>query len=240
MKKTAFRLNFLLLASFALGPFVLLLLMALSGCASPLASKALFQVTTNYVPQVHVIEHVVTNTVIQTNVVQWSITNTVAGVPTVTERTNVVLVPVERTVTNTITVTNQVPVSVEVLPREVITSGVAITGGMAGPWGTFAAVAITGLLGVWARARQRKINAQLAGQVQHQTDAAVVLAESIEVAREILKNTPQGQQTEAAYLNWLKGHQRTAGVVATVTDLVDKHVDNQAARQVAQLLRPPA
>jgi len=217
-----------------------LAIITLSGCASPLADRAAFQIRTNYAPVVQVIERTVTNVVERpvTNVVHELVPGT--AMTNVIERTNVVMVPVIERTTNTVTVTNQVPVSVEVSPRESLKAGIGAAGSLLGPWGTFAGVAITGLLGVWARARERKINAALSQKAEAHADANVVLAESVEVARELLKATPQGQAVESAYLNWLQSHQRAAGVVDLVADVVDEHVDSRAAKGFAQLIRPPS
>ena len=63
-----------------------------------------------------------------------------------------------------------------------------------------------------------------------------VLAQSIEVARELLKKTPQGQSLERGYLEWLKNHQREAEVITQVRDLVDEVVSPTSAKQDAQAI----
>lgn len=53
-------------------------------------------------------------------------------------------------------------------------------------------------------------------------------------ARAILETTPQGQAADSQFVKWLKEHQKEAGVFAVISDLVDQHSDNPAAKLTAQ------
>ena len=60
------------------------------------------------------------------------------------------------------------------------------------------------------------------------------LVQGIETARAVLETTPQGQAADALVVKWLMENQKAAGVFATVSTLVDRVVDNPAARIAAQ------
>jgi len=44
---------------------------------------------------------------------------------------------------------------------------------------------------------------------------------------------------EAKYLAWLKYHHDAAGLIQLISQFVQENVNNQAAREAAQLLAPP-
>jgi len=239
-------LAFLLLTA---GGFIVIIgiLLLCGGCAlMPKADRALFNITTNYAPVVLT----VTNTQVITNIVERPVvtrevvvvTNIIQAAPVVTttviEHTNIVRVP-EIVWSNTVQiVTNFIPHDVVVAPKAAIGTSLDVVGGLAGPWGTLGAVALTAILGVWARSRQKDINAVLAGEVAAKQTVGETLSQSIEVARELIKKTPQGQQLEQRYLDWLQTHQAAQGVLGAVADLVTETVSNPQAKVVADLISP--
>lgn len=129
-------------------------------------------------------------------------------------------------------VTNLVP-RVTVTPRAAVNTLVESTAPLAGPWGTFIGVAITALLGWWARFRQKRIN-------DEKTTVNEVLVQSVEVARALLKRTPQGQEVDAKYVEWLKNNQQANDVLLTVRDLVAETVRPGFAAQDAQAIAAAA
>ena len=60
------------------------------------------------------------------------------------------------------------------------------------------------------------------------------LIQGVETARAVLTTTPQGQAADAQFVKWLMGHQKEAGVFATVSGLVEQLTDNPAAKMTAQ------
>jgi chorismate mutase len=56
----------------------------------------------------------------------------------------------------------------------------------------------------------------------------------VETSRAVLTTTPQGKAADAQFVKWLMDHQREAGVLSTVSDLVESESDNPAARMTAQ------
>ena len=60
------------------------------------------------------------------------------------------------------------------------------------------------------------------------------LVQGVETARAVLSCAPQGKAADAELVRWLMGHQKEAGVFATVTELVQEFTDNPAARVTAQ------
>jgi hypothetical protein len=180
-----------------------------------------------------------TNAVVLTNVVS-----------VVTERTNIVYVTntttgavtgyvtrepiatnfVAATVTNLVPVfvTNfaQVPVTNLVAKPEalaVIDAAGSITNLFVPGVGSILALALGGLYHGYRQVRNRKVNE--------------ALIQGVETARAVLTTTPQGQAADAQLVKWLMQHQREAGVLATVSDLVEKVSDQPAARMTAQEIR---
>jgi hypothetical protein len=203
----------------------------LSGC-STLDRAYKPEVTWSDVPVVHMF----TNTVVVTNVV-----------PVVTERTNIVFVTNdvsgavsgyatrEPVATNLVTafVTNFVPVFMTNVVQVPATNLVARPGAEAviqtagsvintfvPGIGSIVALALGGLYHGYLQVRNRKVNE--------------ALVQGVETARAILTTTPQGQAADAQLVKWLIEHQREAGVLATVSQLVDQLSDNPAARLTAQ------
>jgi len=180
--------------------------------------------------------HVFTNTVV--------ITNTV---PVVTERTNVVYVTNETSgavsgfatrepiATNylTVTATNLIPVFMtnmvqvpvtNLLERPGVDAAISAVGSITNTFapgvGSIVALALGGLYHGYRQVRNRKVNE--------------ALVQGVETARAVLTTTPQGKAADAQLVKWLVDHQQEAGVLSTVSDLVDSFADNPAARMTAQ------
>ena len=180
--------------------------------------------------------HVFTNTIVVTNFV-----------PTIIERTNVVLATnalsgevtghvvrepvatnfVELVQTNFVRVfeTNVVSVPITNLvakpaAESMIQGAATIVNTFAPGLGSLVALAMGGLYHGYRQVRNRKVNE--------------ALVQGVETARAILENTPQGQAADAQFVKWLMEHQKEAGVFAVVSELVDQHSDNPAAQLTAQ------
>jgi hypothetical protein len=180
--------------------------------------------------------HVFTNTVVVTNTV-----------PVVTERTNIVyvtnaasgavsgLATREPVATNYVTaiVTNLVPVFMTNVVQVPVTNLVAnpevetaigaagsVINTFAPGIGSIVALALGGLYHGYRQVRNRKVNE--------------ALVQGVETARAVLTTTPQGKAADAQLVKWLMDHQREAGVLGTVSDLVESVSDNPAARMTAQ------
>ena len=82
--------------------------------------------------------------------------------------------------------------------------------------------------------------AQPVPQTNDWRDISAVLAQSIEVARELLKTLPHGGRVERVYRKWLKQSQTAGGVIEAVSAIVADHVDNESARAVADALTTKA
>jgi ATP-dependent protease Clp ATPase subunit len=161
---------------------------------------------------------VYTNTVVVTNFV-----------PTIIERTNVVLATnelsgevigqvvrepvatnfVELVQTNYVRVfeTNFVSVPVTNLVAQpgaesMIQGAAMITNTLAPGLGSLVALALGGLYHGYRQVRNRKVNE--------------ALVQGVETARAILETTPQGQAADAQFVRWLMEHQKEAGIFTVV------------------------
>lgn len=175
--------------------------------------------------------HVFTNTVVVTNFVPANVvlaTNELSGEVT----GHIVREPVatnfvELVQTNYVRVfeTNVVSVPVTNLvakpgAESMIQGAAMITNTLAPGLGSLVALAMGGLYHGYRQVRNRKVNE--------------ALVQGVETARAILETTPQGQAADAQFVKWLMEHQKEAGVFAVVSELVDQHSDNPAARLTAQ------
>jgi len=103
-----------------------------------------------------------------------------------------------------------------------------IGGSVAAPFGLGGVVA-SGLLGIasiWGAIRSRRLTKVAAGLVQ-----------GIEVASEVLRTTPQGNELDEKLKTWLQAHQAESGTIASVLALMNSTVDNAEAREVAAKLK---
>jgi hypothetical protein len=212
----------------AIAMFLIVICLTACGSVPNAFDSRFYQIMTNQVP--HVI--VRTNTVVVTNlvpVVEARVIQLTNEVGTITLQTNVFNVT-NATVTfqtNVFSVTNLID-KAELQPKAEVDSILRETGqtigGLFGAGGIGAAL-LSLLYQGYASMRNRRINA--------------ALLQSVETAREIKKDTPQGQEIEARYLAWLKDNQRGAQIITTVGKLVDTFVDNEAAREAAKLIAGP-
>lgn len=195
-----------------LGFSLLCLVLALTGGCSSTAPSAvesyLFTTTTNYTPEVH--------TVMTTNT---------AGIVTANIQTN--LLP---TVTQT--------PSVALQSWAGLASGVANTispgsGGIVG-------LSLLGAAGFFGLNRQRKLTQTVRAAEGHADRAQTAeliaenFAQSIEVLREVLKTTPQGQVMDAKIVDMLQRNQMTVGIIREAVSIVENTVSNAAAKATAQ------
>ena len=195
------------LAALSLVPILLV-----AGCTSPAPSaveRFLFTTITNYTPRV------------------VSLTNVVGNEMTVTVQTN--LTPV-----------------IEFTPSPQAlawSSAVASIADMFAPGvGKLTLLASTGALGVYGISRRRKLQDALAVADGHEADsktymtATETLAQTLEVFREVLKTTPQGQALNAKLTDLLVNNQMTAGVIREVATVVSATVNNEKAKRAAQMI----
>lgn len=103
-----------------------------------------------------------------------------------------------------------------------------IGGSIAAPFGLGGIVtsSLLGLSTIWGAIRSRRLNKVAAGLVQ-----------GIEVASEVLRTTPQGNELDEKLKIWLQAHQAESGTIASVLQLMNSTVDNQEAREVALKLK---
>lgn len=195
----------------------------LDGCAGTpnLVNRTLFNVQTNFTPQVvihtvtvtNVIDEVHVNVVTQTNSLQQVVlaTNVVTF-----ERTNLT--------TATVTVTNEVPrYTYTDKPGAVL--GIQAGGGaIGGLWGVggLASALLVGAYHVYQRSQNRDVNG--------------ALVQGIETAKEVMATTPQGAQLTAAFQAWLVTHQAAAGVIAPISGLVNDLVNTGQAQGDARTI----
>lgn len=85
---------------------------------------------------------------------------------------------------------------------------------------------LLGLASIWGAIRSRRLAKVAAGLVQ-----------GIEVASEVLRTTPQGNELDEKLKTWLQAHQAESGTIASVLALMNSTVDNQEAREVALKLK---
>lgn len=202
----------------------------IAGCSTtPTAfDRAVSNVETNYVPKL----------VLQTNVV--TVVNTIT-------KTNEVGVPVPVYVTNVSSVityqTNMVPQYVLTGPTTTATGVARVAGTVANlgapGTGTLVTGGVLGLLSIFLGFRNR----QMSGQNDALSQAAGVLAQTIETGREIMSKTPQGQQAADAFTAWMIKNQAATGVISQVSQIVKDSTDNvqaqAAANQILALIGQP-
>lgn len=63
---------------------------------------------------------------------------------------------------------------------------------------------------------------------------AANLAQSIETAREFIRNLPNGQQYDSAFVSWLQKHQTEGNVIGDVVTLIQSQVSNPDAQVAAR------
>lgn len=211
---------------------LLLLLPLLWGCKSTPPTKferTFANIETNYVPKL----------VTVTNIVELVRTNTIINVVTVT---NEVGVPIPMPVTNYNTVTTfqtNVVLSTNMVPVVTMTpsnTAKEVAGGVGGVvntivpgLGSLVTEGLLGALALWLGYRSR----QLSGKNDTLSQAAGVLAQTIETGREIMSKTPQGQAAANAFTQWMITHQAETQTVQQISSLVKNVVDNEEAKRAA-------
>jgi hypothetical protein len=213
----------------------------ISGCASAptAAERAIANVQTNYVPALVLQTNVVT--VVQTNTVIQTVTQTNSvGVPVPVFLTNFTSFTTYQT--NVVMATNQTPVYI-LSPNTTATGAAQVAGtiaNLAAPGtGTLVTGAVLGLLSIFLGWRNR----QFAGQNTVLTQSAGVLAQTIEVGRELMSSTPQGQKAADAFTQWMVSHQAETNTIGQITQIVKDSTDNtqaqSAANQILALIGQP-
>lgn len=205
---------------------IILAALVIIGCSTtpPTALESkLFNVTTNYYPELVT----VTNTAYRTNTVIETVTTTnKVGVVVTVPFTNFITVPITQLSTQIV----QMPAylygnspNTEAVKGVAGTIGNIAAPGVGGP--IAGAVAGFGLaLWQWIRGNKRSATANN-------------LAQTIEVARELLKSLPNGTGLDNQLTAWMQQHQAEAGVLPQVLDILDKTVDNPQAKTVSDQLR---
>lgn len=100
--------------------------------------------------------------------------------------------------------------------------------GMFGPYGELVSVGVAGLFGLWGAMRSRKAAAYV--------NATGALAQTIEIFREVLKTTPQGQELNEKLTAQMMKHQVELGVIREVAGVVAGQVNNATAKSLADAL----
>ena len=188
--------------------FTFLILVLLGGCSSQPTSveRFLFDVKTNEVARVSIT------------------TNTVGGIATIAAQTNIAQ-EVIWTVKPTVTTVSNI--------------GAGIVDNLFPGIGKLALILLTGFLSLFGLNRQRKLTeaanrADVHYERANTADAvAQNFAQSIEVLREVLKTTPQGQALDVKIVDMLQRHQLTAGIIREAVSIVGNTVNNDAAKSAA-------
>jgi hypothetical protein len=198
---------------------ILPLCLMLIGCAGTpnLINRTLFNVETNFTPQVQV--HLVTQTNFITQVQIVMQTNVIGQVSLATNT-------VTETNFTTISKTNTIEVPHYVYTDKPAAVGAVETGGgiLGGLWG-MGGLASTLALGAYHIYRQSQ-NKQVSG----------ALIQGIETAKEVIKTTPQGERLQEAFQSWLVTHQAAAGVISPITGLVNDLVNSGQAQGEARTI----
>lgn len=180
-----------------------------------------YDITTNTIEMVNWSTNVVTKTNYQTVIVEKE----VPGKEAIIMVTNVV--PVLTHMTNVVTVTNVVEdytFKPNQRAKDEIIGKATDIGGYGGPVvGQIAGGVTTLLVGLWGVLRSRK----------HKKNESV-LAHSIQVGRELLKDNPA---VEAAYKEWLMRYQSKTGTFTEVAKIKGS-VDSKEAADIAKTIAP--
>jgi hypothetical protein len=211
------------------------------GCSTTptAADRAVADVRTNYVPVLALQTNVVT--VVQTNTVIQTVTQTNAvGVPVPVYFTNLTSVVAYQT--NIVLTTNQAPVY-SLVPNSTSTAVAGIAGAasnLAVPGvGELVTGGLLALLSIFLGYRNR----QMSGQNSALSQAAGVLAQTIETGRAIMATTPQGKQAADAFTSWMVSHQAETDTIGTITKIVKDSTSNvqaqAAANQILGLIGQP-
>jgi hypothetical protein len=110
-----------------------------------------------------------------------------------------------------------------------------ITGIITGIAGLFGWGGVAGLgSGALVQEYLKRRNRALAGaQIDTLQDVRDTLVQNVEVLRNVIASTPQGNQLSVAVKNYLMQHQVESGVIQHVAEIVDQAVDADDAQQKA-------
>lgn len=100
--------------------------------------------------------------------------------------------------------------------------------GTFGPYGELVGAGLAGVFGLWGALRSRKAAAYV--------NASGALAQTIEIFREVLKTTPQGQTLNEKLTAQMMKHQVELGVIREVAAVVSGQVNNATAKSLADAL----
>lgn len=152
---------------------------------------------------------------------QVPLVTTVTNIVTVTnDATGAVLTePVVATVTNTVPQYDFTPNS---RFQDTAATGSTIANLLAPGSGTLVGLIIGGLGSMYSAIRSRRKGQVSAGLVQ-----------AIQVARQILLQSPQGQDADREFTRWLMKHQTETGVMTEVLKLIQRNVNNNDAQAIA-------
>ena len=203
----------------------------ITGCSTtPTAlDRTVATVQTNYLPTLALQTNVVT--LVQTNVVIQTVTVTNAvGVPVPIFTTNANTITTYQT--NVVLTTNQVP-TYSLTPSPTAT-GVATLAGSATNWfapgtGGLVTSGLLGLLSIFLGYRNRAMN----GQNTVLSQAAGVLAQTIETGRAVMAAGGAGQKAADAFTAWLVSHQAETNTIGTITQIVKSATNNVEAQAAA-------
>lgn len=199
-----------------------LLALMLGGCSAPPSSveRYFFDLKTNLVPVVKLTTNVVERVERSTN-----------------EVGAVVLQPVRETVI--LSGTNYAA-EITMAPSPAFKSWAALASGVAdvvSPGsGSLLGLGLLGGASVYGLNRRRR---WLAAENQAETSSALAenLAQGVEIAREVIKTTPQGSQLNRQLVEVLQRNQVAAGVIRDAALIVSQTVDNEKAKRAADLIR---
>lgn len=220
----------------------IVIVLILCGCSTTPTGvdRAVANVQTNYAPvlalQTNVITLVQTNTVVQV----VTVTNSV-GVPVPIFTTN--SQPITTYQTNVVLVTNQVP-TYTLTPNATATGVAGAVGAVTNTFlpgtGGLVTSGLLAALSIFLGFRNRQMN----GQNDALSQAAGVLAQTIETGREVLANTAQGKQASDAFTAWMVSHQADTNTIATISQIVKSSTNNvqaqAAANQILALIGQPS
>lgn len=102
------------------------------------------------------------------------------------------------------------------VPRASVKSGIQMTGAFPVPWAGTAALAAGWLYSAFAALRNKQV--------------AKALVQSVQVGREFLQETAEGQRIDKAFREKLERHQEFAGVADHVRKLLDNYVPSHTQK----------
>lgn len=185
-----------------------------------------------------IITNVVYKVVDRTNIIPVYTTNYQIEIITFTNTENKVVqvfatnfIPLVTFSNQVVTVTNRVE-QYDYKPNDTTKSSAAVVGtlsnlGIPGI-GALVTALLVGAAGAYGKMRSTLKTSDKANEV---------LAQSVETAREVIYNTPQGKQLDDAFKQWLIQNQQAAGILGAVSTIVKDNVSSSAAQGAANLIK---